>query len=53
MAHYLGLDVSTQSMTGIIIDSDSCRIIIEESINYDQYFSKKYRVHHGVVEKGI
>ena len=53
MPHYMGLDVSTQSLTGIIVDSESCGIILEESINYDQYFSKKYRVQHGVIERGL
>ena len=53
MPHYLGLDVSTQSLTGIIVDSESSGIILEESINYDQYFSKKYRVQHGVIERGL
>lgn len=34
MPHYLGLDSSTQSLTALIIDTTSGRIVLEESLNY-------------------
>ena len=52
MGYYLGLDDSTQSMTGMIINTDSSQIIAEESINYDENFASKYGVNHGVLDKG-
>ena len=52
MGYYLGLDASTQSMTGMIINTDSSQIIAEESINYDENFASKYGVNHGVLDKG-
>lgn len=34
MAHYLGLDSSTQSLSALIIDTDSGEIVLSESLNF-------------------
>ena len=52
MPQYLGLDASTQSMTGLIIDTDAQAIVAEESINFDEHFAARYGVENGVVDKG-
>jgi xylulokinase len=52
MTHYLGIDASTQSLTGMIIDVDTNTTIAETTINFDEHFSKAYGVTHGVVEYG-
>lgn len=33
---YLGLDSSTQSLTGVVIDLDSGRVVYDQSINFDK-----------------
>ena len=40
MAHYLGIDSSTQSMTGLIIDTKSATMVAEESINIDEHYAE-------------
>ena len=52
MSRYLGLDASTQSITGLIIDTDTGTIAAEESVNFDEHFAGKYGVENGVVDKG-
>ena len=34
MAKYLGLDLSTQSLSALIVDGDTGQILIDESINF-------------------
>lgn len=36
MGHYLGLDSSTQSLSGILIDTDSGEVVAERSINFGE-----------------
>src|SRR5262245_40790367 len=34
MPHFLGLDSSTQSLTALIVDTDSGRVIADRSVNF-------------------
>jgi xylulokinase len=52
MGKYLGIDASTQSMTGLIIDTQSGRIEAEESINFDAHFKTLYGIASGVIDLG-
>ena len=52
MGKYLGIDSSTQSMTGLVIDGDQGRICLEESVNFDQHFAAEYGIENGVVDFG-
>ncbi|HAA76080.1 TPA: carbohydrate kinase [Candidatus Latescibacteria bacterium] len=52
MPLYLGIDSSTQSMTGVVIDTDSGSMITETSINFDEHFGSVYGVTNGVVDLG-
>lgn len=52
MGKYLGIDSSTQSITGLLIDSEAHAIIAEESINFDAHFKDAYGVENGVFELG-
>jgi xylulokinase len=52
MAHYLGIDSSTQSMTGLIIDTKSATMVAEESINFDEHYAEAYGISNGVVDRG-
>lgn len=52
MSKYLGIDSSTQSMTGLIIDAEAGRIIAEESINFDAHFKAAYGIENGVIDLG-
>ncbi|MFH1572060.1 MAG: FGGY-family carbohydrate kinase [Gemmatimonadota bacterium] len=52
MGKYLGLDSSTQSLTGLVIDSDAGTILAEESVNFDAHFGATYGVQNGVLELG-
>lgn len=52
MTRYLGIDSSTQSITGLIIDTESAAIVADESINFDEHFGESYGVENGVVDKG-
>ncbi|HEX3312465.1 MAG TPA: FGGY family carbohydrate kinase, partial [Streptosporangiaceae bacterium] len=36
MPHFLGLDSSTQSLTALIVDTDSGRVIADRSVNFGQ-----------------
>ena len=48
MGKYLGIDSSTQSITGLLIDTEAGTIIAEESINFDAHFQDSYGVENGV-----
>ena len=52
MSKYLGIDSSTQSITGLLIDTESQTIIAEESINFDEHFKATYGVENGVFDLG-
>lgn len=52
MAKYLGLDASTQSITGIIIDTDTGDLTAERSVNFDEHFASDYGIRNGVVDLG-
>jgi xylulokinase len=50
MPYYLGLDSSTQSLTGIVIDSDTRRVVWQDSLAYDQVLPH-YGTDHGVLPR--
>ena len=50
MPLYLGLDSSTQSLTAIVIDSDSKAVVYESSLNFDQELPQ-YGTTHGVLPR--
>jgi len=52
MGKYLGIDSSTQSMTGLLIDVETARIAAEESINFDEHFKAAYGIENGVIDLG-
>ena len=52
MGKYLGIDSSTQSLTGMVIDADDGAISAEVSINFDAHFSEQYGVENGVIALG-
>ncbi len=52
MSKYLGIDSSTQSMTGLLIDIESQQILAEESINFDDHFKSTYSIENGVLDLG-
>jgi xylulokinase len=52
MSKYLGIDASTQSMTGLIIDVEEGRIEAEESVNFDAHFRTAYGVENGALHLG-
>ena len=52
MSKFLGIDSSTQSMTGLVIDCDTEAIVAEESVLFDQHFGDRYGVENGVLELG-
>jgi xylulokinase len=52
MAQYLGIDSSTQSISGLIIDTESCTIVDEVSINFDEHFATQYDAENGVIDQG-
>ncbi len=52
MSKYLGLDSSTQSLTGLVIDAETGHIVAEESINFDAYFKTSYGIENGVFDLG-
>ena len=52
MGKYLGLDSSTQSLTGLVIDTDDGAISTEVSIGFDAHFAEQYGVENGVIELG-
>ena len=50
MPYYLGLDSSTQSLTAIVVDSDSRRVVFEDSLAYDAALPQ-YGTDHGVLPR--
>ena len=52
MSKYLGIDSSTQSITGLIIDAEQRAIVAEASINFDKHFKSAYGVVNGVLDLG-
>lgn len=52
MGNFLGLDCSTQSMTGLVIDTDAGALLAEESIGFDEHFAGRYGVDKGVLDLG-
>lgn len=36
MAHFLGIDIATQSLTGVVIDSDTCERVLVVSVRYQE-----------------
>ena len=52
MGKYLGIDASTQSISGLLIDTEAGAIIAEESINFDAHFQDGYGVENGVFTMG-
>ena len=52
MSKYLGIDSSTQSITGLLIDTENKTIVAEESINFDEHFKAAYGVENGVFDLG-
>ena len=52
MSKFLGIDSSTQSMTGLVIDCDREAIVAEESVLFDEHFGDRYGVENGVLELG-
>ena len=52
MGKYLGIDASTQSISGLLIDTEAGAIIAEESIKFDAHFHDSYGVEIGVFTMG-
>lgn len=52
MGKYLGIDASTQSLTGLLIDVDSNTIEIEATVGFDEHFADRYGVTNGVIDMG-
>jgi len=50
MPLYLGLDSSTQSLTAIVIDSDTRKVVFEESLAFDEALPH-YGTSHGVLPR--
>ncbi len=36
MGLYLGVDSSTQSLSGLVVDTESGQVVLEESVNFGQ-----------------
>ena len=52
MSKFLGVDASTQSITGLIIDVPAGAIVAEESVNFDAQYADRYGVESGVLDLG-
>jgi xylulokinase len=52
MGRFLGIDASTQSMTGLVIDTQDGAIVAETSVNFDEEYGAKYGVTNGVLDLG-
>ncbi len=52
MSRYLGIDASTQSMTGLVIDTDVASIVADVSVNFDEHYAERYGVSNGVIDRG-
>jgi hypothetical protein len=51
MGLYLGLDLSTQSLSAMIIDTQSGRVVLDESVNFGESLPQ-YRSPSGVLSPG-
>jgi xylulokinase len=49
MALFLGLDSSTQSLSALVVDTDSGRVVLDRSLNYGSTLPE-YRSPHGFLE---
>ncbi len=45
---FLGLDSSTQSLSAVLIDLDTCKVVCEKSLNFDQALPQ-YKTKNGVL----
>ena len=52
MGNFLGIDASTQSLTGLVIDTDNGTIVAEASVNFDQHYGSRYGTVNGVIDLG-
>jgi xylulokinase len=52
MGKYLGLDSSTQSLTGLVIDTGTAQIAAEETVNFDAHFKAAYGIDKGALHLG-
>lgn len=52
MGNFLGIDSSTQSMTGLVIDTDTSAIVAEVSVNFDEHYGERYGISNGVIDLG-
>ncbi|HJN28649.1 MAG TPA: carbohydrate kinase, partial [Candidatus Latescibacteria bacterium] len=52
MGNFLGIDASTQSLTGLVIDPVTGQIVAEKSVNFDEHFSHRYGVANGAIDLG-
>ena len=50
MPYYLGLDSSTQSLTAIVVDSESRRVVFQDAIAFDEALPR-YGTDHGVLPR--
>ena len=48
---FLGLDSSTQSLSAIVIDAETRRVVYETSLNFDKTLPQ-YKTHNGTLAKG-
>ena len=52
MGNFLGIDASTQSMTGLVINTDSATIVAEVSVNFDEHYAERYGISNGIIDLG-
>ena len=52
MGKFLGLDSSTQSLTGLVIDTQTGQLDAEVSIHFDTHFKAAYGIDKGVLHLG-
>ena len=52
MSLYLGIDSSTQSITGLVIDTDGGDMELELSVQFDEAYAASYDVANGVLDLG-
>jgi xylulokinase len=52
MGNFLGIDASTQSMSGLVIDTETGTIVAEVSVNFDELYADRYGVTNGVIDLG-
>ena len=52
MSLYLGIDSSTQSLTGLVINTEERTIVTEVTVNFDDHFGEAYGIENGVLDLG-